>query len=190
MARPRPTLPVKLICGLLSGDADLLRRARQMMVRRWGPIDHESEVWPFTQTEYYREQMGENLLRQFVSFERLIRPDELAAIKVETNAIEGEIAEQVLDPTIVRPVNLDPGYVDLGKLVLATTKDRSHRIHIGSRIYAEVTLHYSDDRWQTWPWTYRDYAEGHYFPFLSRVREMLHESRRRIGLEAKGDPPA
>lgn len=190
MARLRPTLPVKLICGLLSGDSDLLRRARQMMIRRWGAIDLESEIWPFTQTDYYKAQMGENLLRQFVSFERLIRPDELAEIKIATNSIEGEIAEQILDPAIVRPVNLDPGYIDLGKLVLATTKDRSHRIHIGSRIYAEVTLHYVEERWQTWPWTYRDYAEGHYFDFLSRVRTALHESRRRIGLEAKGDAPA
>ena len=178
MARPRAPLPVKLFCGLLSGDLDLLQRARQLLRRRFGPIDLESGIWPFDQTDYYQDEMGSDLQRQFVGFERTTHPDALPGIKHETNAIEEEITAQCAALEIPRPVNLDPGYLDLGKLVLATTKDRSHRLYIGQSMYAEVTLHFVDGNWQTWPWTYPDYRQRKYHEFFTRLRDRFREQRR------------
>lgn len=178
MARPRAPQPVKLLCGLLSGDVDLLRRARQLLVRRLGPTDLESDVWPFSQTDFYEEEMGSDLKRQFLSFAEPVPPEALVGIKHETNTIEAEIAEQCAGLEIARPVNLDPGYVDLGKLVLATTKDRSHRIYVGQRMYAEVTLHFMNGGWQAWPWTYPDYLRAEYHEFFLRMRERLRAQRR------------
>ena len=178
MARPRAPQPVKLFCGLLSGDPDLLQRARQLLRRRCGPIDLESDIWPFDQTDYYQDEMGPGLQRQFVSFERPTHPDALPGVKHDTNAIEEEIAQQCAALEITRPVNLDPGYLDLGKLVLATTKDRSHRLYIGQSMYAEVTLHFMQERWQTWPWTYPDYRRPEYQEFFTRVRDRFRKQRR------------
>ncbi|MCH6545716.1 MAG: DUF4416 family protein, partial [Deltaproteobacteria bacterium] len=39
-----------------------------------------------------------------------------------------------------RQVNIDPGYLAASKMVLATTKDASHRIYLGSGIYGEAAL--------------------------------------------------
>lgn len=181
MGRVRDPQPVKLICGLIGGDADLLRRARQLLGKRVGAIDLESDLWPFTQTDYYAAEMGPDLKRCFVAFDRLVGPGVLPEIKIETNAIEMQIADEALDPHIVRPVNLDPGYVDPGKLVLATTKDRSHRVYLASGIYAEVTLHRVDNTWQPWPWTYPDYLQPEYHAFFERVRTRLIEQRRAAG---------
>ena len=184
MAEPRAAKSVKLIVGLLGGDEDLLRRARQLLVKRLGPVDLESDTWPFDQTDYYEAEMGPKLKRRFLSFERRIRPDMLAEIKCNTNRLEAQIAEDCLVQGIPRPVNLDPGYLDLGKLVLATTKDRSHRIYIGQRIFAEVTLHFTEGQWQTWPWSYPDYHRPEYHAFFMQVRERLKEQRRQTA-----DPP-
>ncbi|MFQ5805066.1 MAG: DUF4416 family protein [Phycisphaerae bacterium] len=186
MARPRTPQPVKLICGLLSGDIDLLKRARQLLVRRLGPVDLESDIWSFDQTDYYEEEMGPDLKRLFLGFERLSHPDALPGIKHETNAIEDQLAEQCAALEIARPVNLDPGYVDLGKLVLATTKDRSHRIYIGQQMYAEVTLHFTGGRWQSWPWTYPDYRRAEYHEFFVLVRERLRAQRHELA-KASGE---
>lgn len=175
MAAPRPHRPVKLIVGLLGGDVDLLRRTRQLLARRYGPVDLESDLWPFDDTDYYRDEMGPGLMRLFVSFERLIRPDALAQIKLETNRMETSIAEDALLRDIVRPVNIDPGYVDLGKLVLATTKNHAHRVYLSDGIYAEVTLRYSDGGWQPWPWTYPDFSRAEYHAFFERVRRRLKD---------------
>jgi hypothetical protein len=182
MGAPRRPQPVKLFCGLLSGDVDLLRRARQLLVRCFGPTDLESEVWPFRDTEYYADEMGPDLLRSFLSFQPLVQPQSLAEIKLQTNAIEAEIADQCLRADVPRPVNLDPGYLDPGKIVLATVKDRSHRIYIGQGIYAEVTLHYADHAWRVWPWTYPDYRRPEYHAYFEEVRKKLLDQRR--------EPPA
>jgi hypothetical protein len=186
MARPRPAGLVKLFAGLLSGDPDLLRRARQLLVRRFGPIDVESELWPFDQTEYYREEMGPDLKRRFLSFESLVRPERLPEFKLETNALELEIADQCLLPGIPRPVNIDPGYLDLTKLVLATAKDRGHRIYIGHGVYAEVTLQYVRGGWQTLPWTYPDYTRPEYHAFFEHVRERFWQQRRDLATRPEG----
>jgi hypothetical protein len=171
MGQPRTPAPVKLIAGLLGGDLDLLRRARQLLIRRYGPVDLESDFWPFNETDYYTAEMGPDLQRWFLSFEQLVRPDLLADIKHEANALEQQIAEQTLLPDIARPVNIDPGYIDLHKLVLATTKDAGHRIYLGHGIYAEVTLQFAHAGWQTRPWTYPDYTRPEYHAFFARVRD-------------------
>jgi hypothetical protein len=190
MARPRPALPVKLFMGLLSGDPDLLRRARQLLSRRWGAIDLESDVWTFDQTDYYCAEMGPNLQRWFLGFEQLVAPDHLAEIKLETNALEQQLADDCLLPEIARPVNIDPGYVDLTKLVLATTKDRGHRIYLGRGIYAEVTLQYTRSAWQTLPWTYPDYTRPDYHAFFTRLRERYREQHHALGRPVDDGAPA
>jgi len=169
----RPARKVKLICGMLSGDVDLLRRARQLLTRRFGEVDDESEVWPFDATDYYEAEMGPDLRRMFVSFARLIDPGRLARVKHETNDLEAQICDQAGSPPEFRLVNLDPGYVTLSKLVLATTKDYSHRVYIGEGMYAEATLYWHDGAWRAWPYTYPDYASDPYHPFFRRVRVRL-----------------
>ncbi len=178
MARPRTAQPVKLFVGLLSGDPDLLRRARQLLAKRWGPVDRESDLLPFDQTDYYADEMGPELLRYFVTMEPLIRPDQLPDIKHETNALEQKIAEECLLPDIPRPVNIDPGYLALNKLVLATTKDASHRIYLGHGMYAEVTLQYRDGGWQVFPWTYPDYRQELVHKFFEQGRERYKEQQK------------
>lgn len=175
MGAIRPARRVKLICGMISGDVDLMRRARALLARRLGEIEDESEVWPFDATDYYEVEMGPDLRRMFVSFGALADPGRLAAIKRETNDLEAEICRDAASPPEFRLVNLDPGYVGLGKLVLATTKDYSHRVYVADGIYAEVTLHWQQGGWQAWPWTYPDYAGGRYFGFFTRVRKRLRE---------------
>ena len=177
MARPRAPQPVKLLCGLLSNDRDLLQRARQLLRKRFGTVDLRSEIWPFDQTDYYEAEMGSGLERRFVCFERPIPPDALPDIKLETNALEQQIADDCLLPDIARPVNIDPGYIDLSKLVLASTKDSGHRVYLARGIYAEVTLRYTHGKWVEHPWTYPDYRSSDCHTFFSEVRERLRLQR-------------
>ena len=81
-----------------------------------------------------------------------IDPGILAAVKAATNKIEERKA--VTTPnSMKRSINLDPGYITLGKLVLASTKDHAHRIYLGQGIYAEVTLEYREGGWRSRDWT-------------------------------------
>ncbi len=186
MGSIRPPKQVKLFAGLLSGDRDLVSRAFHLLSKQFGEIDVRSEYWPFEQTDYYSDELGEHVERQFVAFSQLIHPDAIAEIKRQTNDIETRICEDLALPADHRPVNIDPGYVALGKLVLATTKDYSHRIYLRRGIYAETTLRFHDGGWHAWPWTYPDYASKQYQEFFMSVREQLKKQYSDIDTGKRG----
>ncbi len=169
--------PVKLIVGILAADEQCLPSAHGALAAQFGPTDLQSDIWPFDQTDYYKKQTGNSIIRQFLSFEKLIDPGVLAEIKLATNRIEQDLA-QAFDLTLPRPVNLDPGLIEPSKLVLATTKNYSHRIYIGKRMFAEVTLTFDKGKWKPFDYTYTDYKLPHYRAFFSRVREQLLCQRR------------
>jgi Domain of unknown function (DUF4416) len=166
MGTAREPAPVKLVVSLLTGHPDLLAGVKAALSRTFGPTDMESEILPFEHTDYYAPEFGPDLQRQFVTFERLIAPDDLPAVKRYTNELEQSFAQQGR-----RLVNIDPGYVSLSKLVLATTKDHAHRLYLGQGIYGEVTLAYQQGRFRPWPWTYSDYASDRYCALFMEIRK-------------------
>ena len=164
---------VKLIIGILAANEDCMLAAVDAIRDRFGDIDLESETFPFDKTEYYKNQAGENILRKFVTLKRTIAPGRLTKIKLKTNRMEKELAEK-LATKYPRPVNFDPGYIEPSKLVLASTKNFSHRIYIGKKIWAEVTLIY-DREWKTFDYTFPDFRQPTYWPFFDKVRLKLRE---------------
>jgi hypothetical protein len=167
---------VLLLLAAFSRYCEALAWARQRACETWGPVALESPVFEFTHTDYYQAAMGPGLRKVFFALARLIDPGELAEIKRLTNAWEGEYAAVAGRPE-PRPLNLDPGYLTPGKLVLASTKDHAHRIYLGRGIYAEVTLYYKHHAWRSSEWTFADYRQETYHCFFSTCREYL---RRRL----------
>ena len=166
--------PAKLIIGILAADKDSLSAAVEELKSQFGNTDLVSDIWSFDQTDYYNDQTGEHILRQFVSIEPLIDPADLAKIKHKANKLEQNLAKK-LNLNLPRPVNLDPGLIEPSKLVLASTKNYSHRIYIGKKIYAEVTLIFDKGSWHPLPYTYPDYKQQCYFDFFQKVRTRLLE---------------
>ncbi len=166
--------PVKLIAGMISGEEELFRRLEKILVRKFGPVDLKSGVFAFDFTDYYREEMGLDLKRQFLAFARPIDPARLREIKLLTVALERKFLRDGR-----RRINLDPGYLTAGKLVLATTKNNQHRIYVGKGIFQETTLRFVKDTFQPWEWTYLDYRTGNYVGFFNQVRKLFLGDRPR-----------
>lgn len=158
---------MKLVTGLLARENSALVEAAQRLCDAFGPADYASAQVPFTQTDYYTAEMGPDLQRQFLSFERLIQPDDLPGIKIVTNRLEADLSVGGR-----RRVNVDPGYLAAGKYVLATTKDQQHRLYLGQGIFAEVALRYRGGAWQPWDWTYPDYRSPDYARILAEIRAL------------------
>ena len=165
--RPKP---VALILGMLGSITEEFPVVRELLERRFGPVELASDLFPFDATHYYDQELGTPIQKQFLAFSGLIDPGDLAAIKCFTNELE-ELRARERGTHPHRPVNLDPGYLDAARLVLATTKDRAHRIYLGQGIYAEVTLLYEGGAWRPLPWTYPDYAAPTYHSFLTEARQ-------------------
>ena len=100
---------------MLSYDENLFQSVERRLEEEFGPVDLTSDVIPFNFTDHYEKEMGRNIRRKFISFERLIEPGRIAPIKVFTNRMEEDFSKMHFP--VSRPINLDPGYIGGGKLV-------------------------------------------------------------------------
>ena len=165
MSIPAAPRPAKLLVGFFlvrqAEAASILERLEAL----FGPVDLVSPWFAFDYTNYYEREMGKPLYRRIAAFKQLIEQEQLADIKHQTNAIEQAFLEDGR-----RCVNIDPGYLLLERLVLATGKNFSHRIYLRRGIYADLTLIYRKGRFVSLPWTYPDYADPQLQNFLYKVR--------------------
>jgi hypothetical protein len=167
-----PPKPVLLLVAVSSRYDAALEWARERIAAEFGPLGAVSPAFAFTETDYYVATMGADLKKQFVVTATPMDPGRLAAIKRLTNTWEVEYAAAAGHPE-PRPLNLDPGYLTMAKLVLASTKDHAHRIYLADGIYAEVTLSYRARQWHPHPWTYPDYQRSDFQAFFSECRPLL-----------------
>jgi hypothetical protein len=162
-----------LLTTAFSRYPEALDWARDRLTGAWGGVAAESPMFDFDSTDYYQSTMGGGLRKIFFAFERLRDPAELVESKLQTNRWEDQYAAGAHHPE-PRPLNLDPGYLTMSKLVLASTKDFAHRIYIDRGIYAEITLCYRQHGWQHHQFTFADYRREDYQEFFSRCRQYLH----------------
>lgn len=186
MGIPRNPIPVKLFVGMLSPEVGLFNICTELLCAEYGPIDHQSETVRWDVTDYYLEEMGSGILRKFIFFERLVDPLILSNMKHFTNSIETRFSV-ASGNAVRRRINLDPGYITEAKVVLASTKDFSHRVYQGQGIYAEVTLHYSTREKTFLPLehTYPDFRTKESLDMFNKAREMLRTTLRSKGPQIK-----
>ena len=164
----------KLVIPVLFCDDEDLVKVAGRLEDRFGATDYRSPELPFIWSDYYNREMGGEIRRVFLGFEALVDPSRLWRIKRYTNSLERRFADGGS-----RRVNLDPGLLDLNRLLLATTKHAGHRIPLRRGIYAEITLHYRRGRFEPLPWTYPDYRSAEYQEILLQLREILHRRLKR-----------
>ena len=171
MGELRDTERAGLVIGVLTPSADVLTPCCEWL-NEFGDPAETGPVLTFEFTKYYAPVMGQTLFRRFYLYAPPFDLATLPDVKRRTNAIEAEAA-RTLRLGVERPLNLDPGYLTLSKLVLASTKDHAHRIYLRDGIYAEVTLTFRAGAYHPWPWTFPDYASEGYRNFFRGVRERL-----------------
>jgi hypothetical protein len=167
--------PEKLIIGVLLGDGparsiDPEKSIKPLLETHFGKADFISPRFPFTFTDYYTEEMGGVIEKLFYAFEKLVDPASLADIKLLTNRLETRFAVEGK-----RKVNLDPGILNLYRLILASTKNAPHRVPLSGGIYAEITLIYRNKTFQDLFWTYPDFKTESYKQILAEIRSLYKQ---------------
>jgi len=158
----------KLIVGVIYNDTDVYEEAVKMLTDAFGEIDGESERFSFSEefSNYYDEELGGEGMRVIFSFKEPVAPDRQAEIKTLTNEMEAKLSKDGN-----RKINLDPGFINHGRLMLATTKKAGFRIPLENGIYTELTLFWAKGEWHKLPWSYRDYQSERVQNFLTEVRK-------------------
>lgn len=183
MGKINPPQKVKFFVGLLLSEPSLLEKCKKALEVSFGPSDIQSSVIPFSHSDYYNAEMGNTISRLWISFSQLQDPGDLAEWKITSNNLEDTWTINHSGKKF-RQVNIDPGYVSDSKIVLASTKNFSHRIYLRSGIYAEVTLNYRKSMgWQCFEWTYPDYKEAVAVDFFTQLRNKYRQ-------QCRGNPQA
>jgi len=170
LSKPKPAPRVKLILSAIYSDRAAWQEVLPALEQKFGLIDYSSKEMEFGFTDFYEKEMGAPLFRQVLSFNPLTTPDELPAIKIFTNALEEKFCEAGR-----RKVNLDPGYLGLDHLVLATCKRAPHRVYLKDGIWADLHLVYQSGSFQPFDWTYPDYRSEALVSLFNRLRESLKD---------------
>ncbi|MDD3642248.1 MAG: DUF4416 family protein, partial [Candidatus Krumholzibacteria bacterium] len=147
---PAPGPPVKHVAALLlSRGIEADRVIAGGLDRLAGPVDYRGPERPFEETDYYEREMGPGLRRLFVSFEPLGEATSLVRIKLAAARLEAGFSEGGR-----RRVNIDPGYIDYFKLVLASFKEGPQKIYLGEGVWADPVLLFGDGAWRPLPWSF------------------------------------
>jgi len=188
---PRNIEPVIRICAVIGGSEQILQSGIQRLENHWGPIFERSDPIPFEAGGFYRPSMGASLQKVLVASADFCDPSELADWKIQSNLWEQTVGKEMhqrgfCSNEISRPINLDPGYLTQAKLVLATIKDRDHRIYLRDQIFAEVTLNYVGKQWTHHRWTYPSYRTEAVRQFAIACRDRLRKHILENDLTRKG----
>ena len=160
--------PGKALIGVLFQKDDIYQQFLRHLETIEVEIELESEICKFDSTDYYQEEMGSGLYRIFLSLKGLYPVEQSVSLKNETNSWENEWKEAGK-----RTLNLDPGYLDLHKVVLLSGKEGPQKIYLGGGIWADLNLIRKAGRFEALPWTFQDLRESRYHSFFERVRENL-----------------
>ena len=160
--------PGKALIGVLFQKEDIYQQFLRHLETIEVEIELESEIYKFDSTDYYQEEMGSGLFRIFLSLKGLYPVEQSVSLKNETNSWENEWKEAGK-----RTLNLDPGYLDLHKVVLLSGKEGPQKIYLGGGIWADLNLIRKAGRFEALPWTFPDLRESRYHSFFERVRENL-----------------
>lgn len=160
-------VPVLPFIGCISspGMEEILEK--KIAEQGFGATGLKGGPFPFTATDYYADEMGKGLTRRFFAFKNLTDPSRMPDMKDTARELEARYSEEGR-----RRVNIDPGYIDLFKVVLVSAKYGGMKIHIGSGYYADIVLFYQGGRFHAAPRTFPDFRYGVYEGFFSDLRNV------------------
>ena len=152
--------------ALLHGEKSPFKDCMEGLQEVFSPLDFQSTDHPF-ESSYYEAEIGTNLSRRIISFSTLLPADQLAEAKHQCRILEEEFAIQGN-----RSVNLDVGYLDQHRVVLASFKEMRNKIYLGKGVWADWSLQYEKGHFNPLPWCFADFKSGVYEKDFLRIREL------------------
>jgi hypothetical protein len=185
MASPQFPEPVKYFAAILWADLATLQQALALLEEKFGPLDYMGPDYSFDVSNYYEAEMGPNLRRRLISFRNLEMPNKLPDYKILTNAIEMRLAKEGS-----RLVNVDIGYLDDNKVVLASCKKAGQKIYLTAGIWADMIARYKQGRYQPFEWSFLDFKDGRYDEDLLKIRALYMQQLRQWRKQREGETSA
>lgn len=143
-----------LFVGIMYSNKKIYEEAVKELIKKFGNIEQESFTYDFNFTNYYKKEMGKDLVKKFLVFKNLIDKKDLVDVKIITAKIENKFRINGK-----RRINIDPGYLSKKKLILASSKESAYRENLGRGVYKHLTLKFKNGKCETFHRTFPDFRE-------------------------------
>lgn len=175
MALPEYPEKVQYFIAVLWRELSALEKLKQVLPHYFGSLDFVGNPYPFDLSDYYLPEMGDQLQRSMISFLNLENPDFLVQSKLQSNEIENQFSKNNQ-----RSVNIDIGYLDHNKVVLASCKNAGQKIYLSQGIYADLILRYKARKYHPFEWSFLDFKEDRYQEDLLEIRKRYLRKRKNM----------
>ncbi len=167
MSHPSTIKNAKLIIAIIYPEKN---KPTELMIELKGLYGDfkVSEQLDFNYTKFYEKEFGKNLKKIYLAFENDFDIEQLPKIKLQCYDIENKYS---IDDK--RSYNIDPGYITKNSFVLASFKERAHRLYLSDKVYADLQLVYENKKWKSFNWTFPDVKEQIIQVFLEKIRRSL-----------------
>ncbi len=172
MARMQKPTPGKLVVSVIYSSMDALADAVLALEKKYGRVQCETLEIACCDSELYKEEMGDNLLRRFLSFDKDVDRGSLVELKSVCQKIEMMFSD-VVDDYNFRTVNIDPCILTPYNIVMASHNEANYHIYLKDGVFAELALIYNRGQYLRLPWTNSDFCDEEAINFFSRVREFF-----------------
>jgi hypothetical protein len=170
-----PSYPAcKRLVAVLANTPDWDPEVCSALEREFGKLDYRGALIPFEGDTYYGPEMGSSLWRGWLGFRGIVDPAALPQWKHAARRLEGTFSREGK-----RVFNLDIGYMDADKVVLASFKRGPCKLYLGEDVWADMILGYSRGAFTPTPWAFADFRDGRYDKSLGVIREKLKAEMRR-----------
>lgn len=164
---------VQGLCFIIQNQDTWSESILSSLIENFGPTSYKGTLFPFTSGSYYYSEMGQPLYRGVISFSQLWQTQYMVEAKLKATEIEKKLSTENK-----RKFNIDVGYFDQDKLVLASFKRSGPKLYLKQGVYADMLLLYQKGSFVPFEWAFADFKADTYYKDLLAVRERYKKALR------------
>ena len=150
-----------LFMAIMYSSEDVFTKTKNDLISKYGEVKAEGSSYAFSFTDYYEKEMGSNLKKKFLIFNKEISKQDLIDIKLFITEIEEKYSINNK-----RTINIDPGYLSSKEFVLATFKQRSFKEKIHDKVWLHKVLEFDGNNIKHFFHTFADYKDKNNQKFI------------------------
>ncbi len=161
------------VLRIITASGELAQSAEAALVKKYGDIDFKTAKIPFAHTEYYGGMGG-------ICSGCCSRSGSSSGVRTSWRSSSSPTGwKRKLSGKDRRIVNIDPGYLTLSNVFLASCKEYFHRAYLREGVYLENEYRFVARHYEPWGLDVSRLQAAEYLDFFHGVRRLYAQQVRK-----------